>query len=114
MKMQIYQLLHVFSVIMLFALTFFALAAPKPERRRSSLIGTGIFALLVLVSGFGLIATVYDNQFFGWMIVKMVVWLIVGGLSGMAFRRPKLAGPLGVLFAVLALIAVVMVYFKPF
>jgi hypothetical protein len=114
MKMQIYQLLHVFSVIMIFGVTFFALAAPKPERKRGVLIATGILGLVILVSGFGLISTVYSNQFAGWMIVKMVVWLLVAGLGGMAFRKPKLAGPLGVLFAVLALIAVIMVYFKPF
>lgn len=114
MKTQIYQLIHVFSVIMIFGLTFFALAAPKPERKRPILIATGVLALLIFVSGFGLISTVYSNQFAGWMIVKMAVWLIVAGLGGMAFRKPNLAGPLGMLFAVLALIAVIMVYFKPF
>ena len=54
----------------------------------------GIASLLVLISGFGLLAKLHANQFSGWVIVKLVCWLGLSMLAGMAFRRPHLRGAL--------------------
>lgn len=114
MNPQIYQLLHVTSVILLFALTFSAFADPRPERKRRLVIATGILAVIVFVAGWGLIEKIYQRQIAGWMIVKMVVWLAVAALGGIVFRRPQLAGIFAWITAVLAAIAVLMVYVRPF
>ena len=114
MKLQIYQLLHVFSVLLLTGLTFFAFASPRPEQKRLMMIMTGILSLIILVSGFGMISVVYQNHFLGWMIVKMVCWLGLAALGGMVYRRPQKAPLFLGITTVLILVAVVMVYFKPF
>lgn len=114
MKTQVYQVLHVISVILLFAVTFSGFAAPQPHRRRRIMAASGILALVVLVTGFGLISTVYANHFAGWMFVKMAAWLVVAALAGAAFRQPARARLFVLVTALTAFVAVLMVYLKPF
>ena len=109
-----YQLLHVFSLLVLTAQTFMAFANPAPENRKQTLMIAGIASLLMFVSGFGMISALYQNHFVGWMIVKMVCWLVFSALAGIAYRRPHLRGKLSVLGLSALLIALVMVYLKPF
>ncbi|TVR49557.1 MAG: hypothetical protein EA425_11930 [Puniceicoccaceae bacterium] len=114
MKMQIYQILHVSSLLILTGLTFLAIAAPRPEWRRPILIGTGILSLVMLVSAFGLISVIYGNNFTGWMIVKIVLWVILSALAGLAFRLPGRGKLLGWTATAVLILAVLMVYLKPF
>jgi uncharacterized membrane protein SirB2 len=109
-----YYILHVFSLLVLTAQTFMAFANPAPENRKRTLMIAGIASLLMLISGFGLIAKIYQNHFAGWMIVKMVCWFGLSGLAGIAYRRPQVRGTLSVVALSLLLIALVMVYGKPF
>ena len=108
-----YHVLHVASVLLLVAYTFRACAAPRPELRRGALIVTGILSLVAVVAGFGLLGKL-GLGFEPWIIVKLVCWLLISGLTGMAFRRPSLAGMLSLLTAALAVVAVYCVYFRPF
>jgi hypothetical protein len=112
MPISFYTFLHASAILLLTGGTFYAFAAPEAARKRMLML-TGIASLLALVGGFGLIAKVYDNHFYLWIIVKIVCWLGLTGLTGMAFRRrAKLA--LWVSLAVLfLLVAVAMVCFKP-
>jgi len=110
MKIQIYQVLHVLSVILLLGFTFSAFAAPKPERKRVLSTLTGVLALVVLVSGFGLISTLYANHFALWMFVKLGAWLGISALGGVAFRRASLAGLFTWIVAALVALAVYTVY----
>ncbi len=109
-----YKILHVFALLVLTAWTFAAFANPAPETRKQTLIITGIASLLMLISGFGLVAKVYGGHFFGWMIVKVVCWLVFSALAGLAYRRPQLRGKFALLGFSVLLIALVMVYMKPF
>jgi len=109
-----YKILHVFSLLVLTAWTFAAFANPDPANRKQTLIVTGVAALLMFVSGFGLLAKLYAHQFPGWVIVKMVCWLVFSALAGLAFRRPHLRSRLALLGFTALLIALVMVYAKPF
>ncbi len=108
-----YSILHVFSLLVLTAHTFMAFANPVPDQRRQTLIITGIASLLMLVSGFGMIARVYQGHVFGWMVVKIICWFLFTGLAGIAFRRPLLRGKLAAGGLGLLLIALFMVYLKP-
>ena len=105
----VYQILHVSSAVLLVAFTFQACAAPKADRRKFLMSVTGVLALVVLVAGFGLAAK-RGYGFPAWMIVKLVCWLGIAGLSGMAFRKPEKGPLLTWVGALLAVVAVVTVY----
>jgi hypothetical protein len=107
-----YYILHVSAVVVLTAYTFYAFAAPA-ETRKSVMMITGIASLVALVAGFGLQAKVVQS-FPGWLIVKMVCWLGLSALAGFGYRRRGAAGTLAVLALLFAVIAIVMVYTKPF
>ena len=113
MSIQFYQIAHIFSVIILAAITFGALAAPQSENRRFFLMWSGIFALVVFVSGFGLLARL-SFGFPGWVTVKLACWLALAALTGLAFRRPDQGRTLTIIAVLAVLIAVGMVVMKPF
>jgi hypothetical protein len=69
--------------------------------------------LLALVGGFGLQAKL-GYGFPGWLIVKLVCWFGLSGLAGFGYRRRGAAGTLALVAIALAIIAIVMVYTKPF
>ena len=107
-----YYILHVSSVLVLTAYTFYAFAAPLETRKRVMMI-TGIASLLALVGGFGLQAKL-GYGFPGWIIVKLVCWLGISALAGVGYRRRGAVGTLALVAIVLLIVAVVMVYLKPF
>jgi uncharacterized membrane protein SirB2 len=109
-----YYLLHVFSLFVLAAHTFMALANPQPENRKQTLLVTGGASLLALVGGFGLLAKLHGNQFSGWVIVKLVCWLGLSALAGLVYRRPEWRRALAWVATSLILLALVMVYIVRF
>lgn len=110
--LQVYQLMHVASGFLLVALTFQAFAAPDPARRRSTLIATGVLALLMLTGGFGMMARMHYG-WAPWIFIKIACWLVLSALAGVAFRRPHLAKPLTWTCTAVVLLAVFTVYVKP-
>ncbi len=112
MPISFYSFLHVSAILLLTGGTFYAFAAPEAARRRLLML-TGIASLVALVGAFGLIAKLYGNHFYAWMIVKIVCWLGLSGLTGLAFRRREKLGLWVLLAVVFLLVAVAMVYFKP-
>lgn len=106
-------LIHVLGVLVLVGFTFFAFAGP-PETRKRVLAITGIATLLVLLTGIRMWQGLFSFQVMGWVIVKIVCWLGLSGLTGMAYRKRAQANALMVVALVLALVAVSMVYLKPF
>jgi hypothetical protein len=112
MSPSFYYVLHVVAVVVLIAYTFYAFAAP-PETRKRVMIITGIASLLALVAGFGLKEKL-GHGWPGWLIVKIFCWLGLSALAGFGYRRRGQAGILAVVALVLAFIAVLMVYTRPF
>jgi hypothetical protein len=107
-----YYILHVTSVLVLTGYTFYAFAA-APETRKRVMMITGIASLLALVGGFGLL-TKLQYGFPGWIIVKLVCWLGLSALAGFGYRRRGAVGVLAAVAVLLAFVAIVMVYTKPF
>jgi uncharacterized membrane protein SirB2 len=106
-----YFLLHLFSLFVLTAHTFMAFGNPDPANRKQTMIVTGIATLLVLVSGFGLMAKLHPTEYTSlWVIVKLVCWLGLSALAGMVYRRPHLRGMLAAVALGLILVALFMVY----
>ena len=112
-RLPYYQLLHILALIVLTAHTFMAFANPAPENRKRTMMITGIAALLLLVSGFGMLAITKISFATGWVLVKFFCWLGLSALAGMAYRRPHLRGTLSTTALVFIALAVVMVLFKP-
>lgn len=113
MSVQLYQIVHIFSVILMTAVTFSALAAPRPENKRRAMMWSGILAVLALVSGFGLLARL-GLAMRGWVIVKVVCWLGLTALTSLAFRQPGQGRSLALLTLIAVFLAVSMVVMKPF
>lgn len=112
MEANFYYVLHVISVVLLAGFTFGAIAAPDPGKRKRTLMMTGILSLVALIAGFGLLSK-QGHGFPGWVLVKLVCWLGLSGLAGIAFRgRPK--GALTLVAVALIAVAVWAVYYRPF
>ena len=112
MSPNFYSILHVVSVLLLTGSTFYAFGGPADTRKRA-LMWSGIASVLALVGGFGLQAKL-GYGFPGWLIVKLVCWLGLSALVGMGYRRRESAGTLMIVAVLLVIVAVVMVYTKPF
>jgi hypothetical protein len=113
-KLLFYKLLHVFALIVLTAHTFMAFGNPDPVNRRRTLMVTGLASLLMLVAGFGLAAVQKIPMASGWVIVKLCCWLGLSALGGIVYRKPHLRGLLSLVALGLILLALVMVFFRPF
>ena len=106
-------ILHVYSLLILTAHTYMAFANPAPENRKRTLIITGIAALLLVVSGCGMVKPVFSFGS-GWVVVKLLCWLAFSALAGVAYRKPELRGTLSFVGLTVLLVALVMVFAKPF
>ncbi|MDE3084612.1 MAG: hypothetical protein KGJ37_05260 [Verrucomicrobiota bacterium] len=108
----ILHIVHVASVIGLAGATFYAFAG-VPETRKRVIMWSGIASLLVLLTGLRMWQTIYHFHG-GWVVVKLVCWLGVSSIGGVAYRRRGAAGLLMVITLALLITAVAMVYVKPF
>lgn len=112
MSPSFYHILHLSSLIVLLGYTFYAFAAPTETRKRVLMI-TGVMSLLMVVSGVGLLHKLHLG-FPAWAIVKLVCWLGLSAVAGIAYKR-RAQGDLFMIIAfALAITAVAMVYVKPF
>ena len=111
MKLAIYQIMHVGSLLMLTSFLFMAFANPDPSGRRKTLMWTGIFSLLMLVGGFACFRS-SSWDFLAPIWVKLVCWLILSALAGMAYRKPASMLTWKALSWAALLIGVATVYLK--
>ncbi len=109
----ILHLLHVAAALVLMGYTFHALAAP-PETRKKVMIWTGAASLVMLLTGLRMWQTVYGFAPAGWLFAKMVCWLGLSALAGIAYRRREQAGVFAWVALILAVAAVTLVYLRPF
>ncbi len=119
LPIQLYQQIHLIAILMV----FFALGATMvlslsgATLKKVRVLGAvthGVGLVLVLVSGFGMLARM-GGGFPGWVIVKLGVWVLLGGALVAAKR---LHASMGAVFwwglILLGAIAIHMVILKPF
>ncbi len=111
-ELNLLHVLHVASVIILIAYTFYAFAAPA-ETRKGVMITTGIASLILLLTGIRMWQGMFNFVFMGWIVVKIVCWLGLSAFTGMAYRRREKAALFMSITLILAVVALVMVYWKP-
>lgn len=119
MPAYIYHILHVVGILMVF-MGYGALLARSLSGstdlsvKKLGSITSGIGLLLILIAGFGLISKMGYPFHAGWIIVKLLIWLGLGGLIAIINRKPDCAGKLWWILIALGAIAAVMVYARPF
>ena len=87
MPIHVYSIIHIVGLIML----FMGFAYGMKQWCKGAAIAHGLGLFLLLVSGFGLISTKYNNQFQNWMFVKLAIWLALGGAL-VLIKRKKVTG----------------------
>lgn len=124
LSLDVYKLVHLFGIFMvlvslggviLHALDGGTRAANPARRLVSITFGIGLF--LVLLGGFGQMARLgigSPGTWGGWIYAKLGIWLFIGGLFTVPYRRPERARVLWIGVPVLGLIAGWLALYKPF
>ena len=113
MSYSFYHILHIFCLFFLVAITFAAILNPEDNSRKKTLMLSGIASLIIFVSGFGLVAKA-GTGFPFWLIVKMICWLAISSIAGIAYKKKELSQFLKTSLFVLVGLAIIMVSLKPF
>jgi len=111
MSIFFYKFVHLVALAILTGYTFHAFAAPA-ETRKQTLMITGIAALLMLVSGMALMGK-FSYEWLAWVWIKLVCWLGLTAISGIAYRHRALVPKLKLATLGLIAVAVYMAVYKP-
>ncbi len=109
-----YHVIHVFAMAALVGYSFYAFAGPPSGTKKRVMMVTGIASLAMIVAGVGLMHKLGYSWNAGWVWIKVGCLIGLSGLPGVAYRRREKAGSFILIALLLILIAVGMVYFKPF
>lgn len=121
MDIQIYRLMHVVGLMMVFlGLGGAAMIArgghgKEYPGRKMPAATHGVGLLLLLVAGFGMLARLGIHwPWPGWVVLKVVLWVFFGGVSALFIKKPQLATPLWWVLVLLGGLAGYAAFFKPF
>ncbi|CAN5757093.1 hypothetical protein BH23GEM11_BH23GEM11_06680 [soil metagenome] len=117
-----YKLIHYLGIFILLTSLGAALGRQAMAEGRDPLrsrLGAvhGMALFLVLLGGFGLMARVgvdHGSMFPGWILAKLGIWLLLGGVLFVARRNQRWTMPLLALVPVLAVLAGWVAFTKPF
>lgn len=118
-----YEIVHLIGIAMLFiaiggVAVHAANGGTKANTRTRGLVaaifGTGSF--LILLGGFGMMARLglVRGMPPGWLIVKMLIWLVLSAIVLVPYRKPELAKPFMVILPFVVGLAVYLAVYKPF
>ena len=118
-----YEIVHLIGIAMLFiAIGGVAVHAANGGTKANSqtrglvaaIFGTGSF--LILLGGFGMMARLglVRGMPPGWLIVKMLIWLVLSAIVLVPYRKPELAKPFMVILPFVVGLAVYLAVYKPF
>jgi hypothetical protein len=122
MSYAFYKVLHLAAVLGIFASLGAICYHAMNGGQRTGAVGRGIVAalhggglLVALVAGFGLLARLgLIGSWPGWVWGKIVIWLVVGALVAVPYRRPALARPVLLSLPLVGLAAAWLAAAKPF
>jgi hypothetical protein len=118
---EVYKLVHLVGIfLVLLGLGGLIAKAAKGDGRdhpwhKTASMAHGIGLFLIFLSGFGLLARLtIPWPYPGWVFVKLVLWLLLGGLVALVSRAPKMAKVYFWVTLVLSGTAAFFAIFKPF
>jgi len=122
-SLNVYKLVHILGILLTFTavggLTIHALnggtKATNAGRRLVALsFGIGLF--LILLGGFGMLARLGIAQLGlpTWIWVKLAIWLLIGGLLAVPYRKPGLSRAVWLGAVALGIVAAWIGLYKPF
>jgi len=125
MSILFYKSIHILGIaLLLVALgglcgSLMAGVDPNTNRARKTIgITHGIALLLILISGFGMIAKLGTVEGYspwgGWFWVKLLIWIFLGGVTVLLRRSLNLAKPFWFIIPLLVFLAAYMALYKPF
>lgn len=120
MSYEIYKTLHFLGIAMLMlslgGFAGLALSGQSPtEASRKLMLSThGTSLLIILIAGFGMHAKAGIGGFPLWLIIKLVVWILFGGLTVMFRKNPASAKSLWWIMPLLVAFAGWLALAKPF
>lgn len=121
MPYEVYKIAHVIGVVLVFAAlggqAFWVRQGGTKEATegRGMLMAThGVGLLVLLVAGFGMHAKAGFGWDQGWVWAKIALWLAIGGLIAVPWRRPDLAVPIWWSLPALGGLAAWLAIAKPF
>lgn len=117
-----YEIVHLIGIAMLFiaiggVAVHAANGGTKANTKTRGIVaatfGTGSF--LILLGGFGMMARLglVRGMPPGWLMVKMLIWLVLSAIVLLPYRKPALAKPFMILLPFLVGLAVYMAVYKP-
>jgi len=118
MSYTFYKFIHLAGVMLVF-LAYGGVIAQAMTRnfdarvRKFGAIMSGVGLLLLLVGGFGMQAKLHLG-FPGWVIAKIVIWFVLGGMVALINRKPELGRVWWWLTLILGLTAAIFGIQKPF
>lgn len=80
--------------------------------RKGAIISHGLGLLLLFVAGFGMLHKLHLDIGAAWVVGKIVIWVLLGALVAVAYRKPGLASKLWFGVPILVTIAAVLAVFK--
>lgn len=119
MSMEFYKIMHLTGVFMVMVALGGLIAQVKAKKsgevadKKLFAITHGIGLLLALVGGFGLMARL-SVPWDGWIILKMIFWVVLGGLTVLIKRKPGSASLWWTLVILIGAVAVYLVRMRPF
>lgn len=122
MSFEFYKVMHLLGLFLSFGAlagrAYFAgnsgIIAADPQKKLSGAVH-GLGLLLVLVGGFGMLAKLgLMSGMPGWVHAKLALWLVVGGLIALPYRKPSLATGIWFLVPLLGALGAWIAINKPF
>ena len=122
-SLNVYKLIHIFGILLVFtswgglvlhALNDGSKVTNAGRRLVSSSFGIGLF--LILLGGFGMLARlgIVQGGLPGWIWFKLGIWVVIGGLFALPYRKADAARVLWLLGPAVALLAAWAGLYKPF
>ncbi len=121
MSYEIYKIIHLVAIVLLFSglvglLTIQMSGGALAGKVRSLVFAShGLGLILLLFSGFGLIARLnLISSMPGWIYAKLLIWVVLGGAISLVKRKGLIGLPIFISLIFIFSVAAVLAVLKPF
>jgi len=118
MSLMFYKVLHIIGILMLFLSIGGAIIRASIDQKTEKLekfvlMNHGIALIIIVIAGFGMLAKL-GMVFTGWVVVKIIIWLLMGALILPIKKMPEKRAVWWFTALILGGIAAFMALYKPF